>query len=73
MKKGVSDMITVTKINDRDIIVNCDLIEIIESTPDTTLTTTTGKKILIRDTVEEVLDKVVAYKGRINKVASTGA
>ena len=64
-------MITVTKINDRDIIVNCDLIELIESTPDTTLTTTTGKKILIRDTVEEVVNKVVAYKGRVNKVAST--
>jgi flagellar protein FlbD len=63
-------MITVTKINDRDIIVNCDLIELIESTPDTTLTTTTGKKILVRDTVEEILDKVVAYKGRVNKVAS---
>jgi len=61
-------MITVTKINDRDIIVNCDLIELIESTPDTTLTTTTGKKILVRDTVDEVVDKIVAYKGRINKV-----
>ena len=70
IEKGVADVITVTKINDRDIIVNCDLIELIESTPDTTLTTTTGKKILIRDTVEEVLDKVVAYKGRINKVAN---
>ena len=64
-------MIKVTKINDRDIIVNCDLIELIESTPDTTLTTTTGKKILVRDTVDEVLNKVVAYKGRVNKVASS--
>ncbi|MCL2223879.1 MAG: flagellar FlbD family protein [Defluviitaleaceae bacterium] len=64
-------MIAVTKINDRDIIVNCDLIELIESTPDTTLTTTTGKKILVRETVEEVLDKVVAYKGRISKVATS--
>ena len=61
-------MITVTKINDRDIVVNCDLIELIESTPDTTLTTTTGRKIIILDTIDEVLDKVVAYKGRINKV-----
>ncbi|MCL1884794.1 MAG: flagellar FlbD family protein [Defluviitaleaceae bacterium] len=61
-------MITVTKINDRDIIVNCDLIEIIETTPDTTLTTTTGKKILVRDSVDEILEKVVAYKGRINRV-----
>jgi flagellar protein FlbD len=64
-------MISVTKFNDRDIIINCDLIELIESTPDTTLTTTTGKKFLVRDTVDEVLDKVVAYKGRISKVANT--
>ncbi|MCL1863182.1 MAG: flagellar FlbD family protein [Defluviitaleaceae bacterium] len=61
-------MITVTKINDRDIIVNCDLIELIESTPDTTITTTTGKKIILRDSVDDVLEKVVAYKARINKV-----
>jgi flagellar protein FlbD len=67
-KKGVeSDMISVTKFNDRDIIVNCDLIELIESTPDTTLTTTTGRKIIVLDTVDEILQKVVAYKGRINK------
>ena len=61
-------MITVTKINDRDIVVNCDLIELIESTPDTTLTTTTGRKIIVLDTVDEILAKVVTYKGRINKV-----
>ena len=61
-------MITVTKINDRDIVVNCDLIELIETTPDTTITTTTGRKIIVLDTVDEVLNKVVAYKARINKV-----
>ena len=61
-------MITLTKLNDRDIVVNCDLIEMIENTPDTTLTMTTGKKILVTDTVEEVLDKVVAFKGRISRV-----
>ncbi|MCL2456551.1 MAG: flagellar FlbD family protein [Defluviitaleaceae bacterium] len=61
-------MITVTKINDRDIVVNCDLIEMIESTPDTTLTTTTGRKIIVLNTVEEILQKVVEYKARINKV-----
>ena len=61
-------MITVTKINDRDIVVNCDLIELIETTPDTTLTTTTGRKIIVLESVDEVLNKVVAYKARINKV-----
>ena len=61
-------MITVTKINDRDIVVNCDLIELIESTPDTTLTMTTGRKIIVLDTVDEILQKVVAHKGRISRV-----
>ena len=61
-------MITVRKINDRDIVVNCDLIEMIETTPDTTLTTTTGRKIIVLDTVDEILQKVVEYKGRINKI-----
>ena len=61
-------MITVTKINDRDIVVNCDLIELIETTPDTTITTTTGRKIIVLESVDEILEKVVAFKGRINKV-----
>jgi flagellar protein FlbD len=68
IKRRCVVMITVTKINDRDIVVNCDLIELIESTPDTTLTTTTGRKIIVLDTVDEILKKVVEYKGRINKV-----
>jgi len=59
-------MITVTKINDRDIVVNCDLIVQIENTPDTILTMTTGTKVTVRDTVDEIVDKVVAFKGRIN-------
>ncbi|MCL2355854.1 MAG: flagellar FlbD family protein [Defluviitaleaceae bacterium] len=63
-------MITVTKINDRDIVVNCDLIEMIESTPDTTLTTTTGRKIIVLDTVDEIIQKAVEYKGRISRVKS---
>lgn len=67
-QKELPNMITVTKINDRDIVVNCDLIEMIESTPDTTLTTTTGRKIIVLDSVEEVVNKVIAYKGRVNKV-----
>ena len=61
-------VITVTKLNDRDIIINCDLIELIETTPDTTLTMTTGRKILVLDSVDEVLEKIIVFKGRINRV-----
>jgi flagellar protein FlbD len=61
-------MITVTRLNDRDIVINCDLIETIETTPDTTLTMSTGRKIIVLDSVGEVIDKTVAYKQRISKV-----
>jgi len=60
-------MILVTRINDRDVLVNCDHIEMIEEAPDTTITTTTGKKVIVRDTVEEIVTKVIAYKQKINK------
>ena len=43
-EKWGRDMIEVTKINDVKILVNPDLIEIVEETPDTVVTLTTGKK-----------------------------
>jgi flagellar protein FlbD len=60
-------MIIVTRINDRDVLVNCDQIEMIEEAPDTTISTITGKKVIVRDSVEEILDKIIAYKRRVNK------
>jgi flagellar protein FlbD len=58
-------MITLTKLNDRDIVVNCDQIETIETTPDTTITTSAGKKIIVLETPDEIVKRVVAYKRQI--------
>ena len=58
-------MITVTKINDRDIIVNCEHIELIETTPDTILTLSSGRQVIVLDTPEEIVKKTVAYKRHI--------
>jgi flagellar protein FlbD len=60
-------MITVTRLNDREIVINSELIESIEKTPDTSITMTTGKKILVKETVDDVVEKAVAYKLRINQ------
>jgi len=46
-------------------IINCDLIELIESTPDTTLTMTTGRKIIIKESMDAVLEMIVTYKKSI--------
>jgi len=59
-------MIILTRINDREVMVNCDQIETVEEAPDTTITTITGKKVIVRETVEEVGEKILAYKRSIN-------
>jgi len=55
-------MIKVTRINNQPITINADLIEFVESTPDTIVSTITGKKILIKESVDEVIEKVIAYR-----------
>ena len=55
-------MINVTRLNDSKIVINSELIEFVEATPDTIVTLTTGQKILVRESVEEVVDMVKEYK-----------
>jgi len=58
-------VIELTKLNGTSIIVNADLIETVEPTPDTIITTTTGKKIVVADKVEDVVRKTIEYKRKI--------
>jgi len=58
-------MIKVKKINGRDLIINAELIEFIEKTPDTIISMTTGKKIIVKDTSEELIKKVIEYRREI--------
>lgn len=62
-------MVKLTRLNNTILIVNADLVEFLESTPDTIVTLTTGRKIVVRETVEEIIDKVVAYKRRFMALA----
>ena len=58
-------MISITKLNDHEMIINCDLIELIEETPDTTITMTTGRKVIIKEPVSSVLEKIETFKKRL--------
>ncbi len=58
-------MISVKKLNGRDVIINCDLIETIEALPDTTITMTNGKIFITTDTVDDVIEKIIEYKNKI--------
>jgi flagellar protein FlbD len=54
-------MIKLTQLNGRSIVVNVDLIEFVESTPDTIVSLTTGKKILVKESDEEVIRRTAAF------------
>ncbi len=55
-------MIKLTKLNGEEVVVNAELIELIKDTPDTVITLTTKRKILVKETVDEVIKKVIFYK-----------
>jgi flagellar protein FlbD len=58
-------VIWVTRLNGSEIVVNADLVETVESTPDTVLTLVDGKKYVVHETAEEIVDRVRAYRASI--------
>lgn len=58
-------MIFVTRYDGKKVVINSDLIEMIESTPDTMITMTTGRKINVKNSVEEVITEVKKYRKEI--------
>lgn len=60
-------MITLTRINGEPIVVNADLIQQIESTPDTLLFLTNDRRIMVRESVQEVVQAIINYRRQINE------
>jgi len=58
-------MIQLTRINHKPLVLNADLIEHIEVTPDTVITMTTGQKYVVLETPSEVVSKVIAFRQKI--------
>lgn len=59
-------MIRLTRINHAPLVVNADLIEHVEVTPDTVISLTTGQKFMVLESADEVIDRVIAYRRAIN-------
>ncbi len=58
-------MIHVKRLDDSELIINSDMIEFIEQTPDTIITLTDGKKILTKQSPEEVINMIVEFRQRV--------
>lgn len=61
-------MITVTKFNSKDeLVINAELIETVEETPDTVVTMVSGKKIIVEESADEIVRLVMEYRRALSR------
>lgn len=58
-------MISVTRLNGKELMINCNLIELVEETPDTVITFTNGVKLVVKESSEQIRQSVIEYKREI--------
>jgi flagellar protein FlbD len=58
-------MIRLTRINRIPLVINSDLIEHIEMTPDTVVSLTTGQKFMVLESADEVIDRVIRFRREV--------
>ena len=58
-------MIVLTRLDGKDLVVNTDHILTVEATPDTVLLLTTGHKLMVAESVEEVMERAAAWQRRV--------
>ncbi len=58
-------MIKLTLLDRQEIALNCDLIAWIGARPDTTVRMVSGESLVVRETVDEVVQRIVAYRGKV--------
>jgi len=58
-------MISVTRLDGKKYWINPHLIESMEQTPDLTITFLSGKKVVISESPEELIDRIIAYRSKL--------
>jgi flagellar protein FlbD len=64
-------MIKVTRLNGKEIVVNSELIRYIEQTPDTMITLISGDKLLVKESMEDVVRRAVEYARSVRNTFGT--
>jgi flagellar protein FlbD len=58
-------VIRLTRLNNQPLAVNSDLIKFVEQAPDTVITLVNGEKVIVRETADEVLRRVIEFRRAI--------
>jgi len=65
-------MIHLTRLNNQQLVVNADLIKFIENAPDTVITLLTGEKLIVRESADEVLERIREFQRRFYRRIPAG-
>jgi flagellar protein FlbD len=63
-------MISVTRLNGKRFYINAELIQMIETTPDTVITLTNDNKLIVRETAAEIAELIVSYQRKVRQPLS---
>jgi flagellar protein FlbD len=58
-------MIKVTRLSGEEYVLNAHQIETVESTPDTVITLISGRKVLVKESVDKVIELVIKYRRKL--------
>ena len=64
-------MIKVTRLNGKPIVVNAELIRFIEQTPDTLITLSSGDKLLVKEPMDQVVQRAIEYARSVRNTFGT--
>ena len=58
-------MIDLTRLNGHRMVVNCDLIKFAEAAPDTTISLVTGEKLIVLESCDELMERILLYRAKV--------
>jgi flagellar protein FlbD len=58
-------MIEISRLNGKKFVLNSDLIKYVESAPDTIITLTTGEKLMVKESIDEIIQMAMNYRKRL--------
>ena len=61
-------MITTSRLNGKPLVINADLIRTVEENPDTTITLVNGDRIIVKESMKEVVAKVIDFGRHLRRM-----
>ena len=65
-------MIKLNRLNDTELVINAEMIEFVEAIPDTIISLASGKKIMVTEPVDVVVERIIEYKRKCGQTVFSG-